>query len=128
MRFLLSTGWCSYSFFGWLLFAGPIACFDASSPPPTERTCEDNCDRQVSAGCANTTVDLAATCKQACIAYRVNYPDCASEMNRMSGCVNDKVKFSCDSSGTLVATPIAVCSDEEYACYHCTGDFAPCRN
>ena len=113
---------------GFLAVALISACFGATKPPPGEKTCEDNCDRQLGAGCANTAADFGATCKRACVAYRATYPDCVNLLNAMSGCVNDKVTFSCDSSGSLTHDPVAICMDEEYACYACTGDFAPCRN
>jgi hypothetical protein len=117
------------SVFGCLaLVALASACFSSTKAPPTEKTCEDNCDRQVRAGCANTPTDFGASCKQACLAYRATYPDCVALMNAMSGCVSDKVTFGCDSSGGLTHDPIAICMNEEYGCYACTADFAPCRN
>jgi hypothetical protein len=111
-----------------LLIAAPVACFSSSKRPPSEKTCESNCDRQVNAGCSKAAADLATTCKQACLAYRVSFPDCVLEMDTMSGCVEDKVRFSCDPTGGISADPVAICMDEEYACYDCTGEFAACRN
>ena len=104
------------------------ACFSTTKAVPSENTCEDNCDRQLRAGCTNTAPDLGATCKQSCLAYRATYPDCVAVLNAMSGCVNDKVTFSCDASGSLTHDPVGICMDEEYDCYACTADFAPCRN
>lgn len=105
-----------------------VGCFTAPKPPPSEKTCESNCDRQVRLACPESPPDLESTCKQACLVYRVSYPDCIPQMDRMSGCVEDKVIFSCDGKGKLTRDPVAVCMDEEYACHDCTGDFAPCRN
>jgi hypothetical protein len=114
---------------GWLLLsAAPVACFSTSKAPPSERTCESNCDRQVKAGCSQTEADFAATCKQACLAYRLDYPDCVSEMDTLSGCVEDKVRFSCDPTGALSKDPVAICMDQAYACAGCTGDFSACSN
>jgi hypothetical protein len=103
-------------------------CFSGTNPAASERTCEDNCDRQVRAGCATMAADFGVTCKQACLAYRATYPDCVALLNAMSGCVNDKVTFSCDASGSPTHDPVGICMNEEYDCYACTGDFAPCRN
>jgi len=103
-------------------------CFSASKAPPTERTCESNCERQARLGCPKTEPDFEATCKQACLIHRVNYPDCTAQMNSMSGCVEDRVTFSCDVNGRITNDPVAICMDEEYACYACTGVFEPCRN
>lgn len=111
-----------------LLIAASGGCFSSSEPPPSEKTCEANCDRQVKAGCSQTAADFAATCKRSCLAYRVDYPDCISEMDTMSGCVDDKVRFTCDPTGDISNDPVAICADQEYACYACTGDFSACRN
>jgi hypothetical protein len=105
-----------------------MGCFTAPKAPPSEKTCESNCDRQVKLGCAKSEPDLETTCKQACLIYRVDYPNCVAQMDAMSGCVEDKVTFSCDANGKITTDPIAICMDEEYACYACTGEFAPCRN
>ena len=113
--------------FGALFLAVP-ACFVGPSTPGSEKTCESNCDRQVRAGCSQTAVDLAVTCKQACQVYRADYPDCSSTMNAMSACVDHKVTFTCEPNGNSSANPVAVCSDEEYACIGCTGDTSACRN
>jgi hypothetical protein len=105
-----------------------MGCFTASEAPPTEKTCESNCDRQARLACPKSEPNLATTCKQACLIYRVNYPDCVAQMDAMSGCVQHKVTFSCDNNGKLTTDPVAVCMDEEYACYACVGEFTPCRN
>ena len=106
----------------------PMGCLVAPSAPGSEKTCESNCDRQVKASCAKTPADFAGTCKQACVAYRVDYPDCLSQMNDMSACVDHKVAFSCEPSGDISANPVAVCTNVEYACIDCTGDVSSCRN
>ena len=111
-----------------LLAAALAGCFGGPNPPPSEKTCEDNCDRQVRANCSQTPVDYATTCKQACVAYRASYPGCVDQMDAMSGCVDRKVSFGCDSNGAITTNPIAVCMTEEYACYDCTNDFVVCRN
>ena len=106
----------------------PMGCLASPSAPGSEKTCESNCDRQVKASCAKTPTDFARTCKQACLAYRVDYPDCLSQMNDMSACVDHRVAFSCEPSGDISANPVAVCTNEEYACIDCTGDVSSCRN
>ncbi len=111
-----------------LSIAASGSCFSSSKPRPSEKTCESNCDRQVNAACSQTAADFAATCKRGCLAYRMDYPDCISEMDTMSGCVEEKVRFTCDRTGAISADPVAICGDEEYACYACTGDFSACRN
>lgn len=113
---------------GALIVAWIAGCFSSSRSAPTEKTCEDNCDRRVEAGCASTAADFGASCKQACVAYRATYPDCVQALNALSGCVNDKVTFSCDPDGSLSADPVAICVNEADDCYACTGDFASCRN
>jgi hypothetical protein len=110
------------------LVALPGACLVGPSTPGGEKTCEANCDRQVAAGCSKTGTDFSASCKQACLVYRADYPDCVSLMNAMSACVERKVTFTCEPSGTVSANPVAVCANEEYACSGCTGDFTACRN
>jgi hypothetical protein len=105
-----------------------VACWNGPSEPPSEKTCESNCDRQVRAGCAQTASDFASTCKQACVGYRASFPNCIDQLNAMSGCVDKKVTFVCDANGAISTNPIAVCITEEYACHACTGDFAMCRN
>lgn len=110
------------------LFLFVPGCFIGPSSPGSEKTCESNCDRQVKAGCSKTAADYAETCKQACLAYRASYPDCISLMNAMSACVERKVTFTCEPSGSISANPVAVCMNEEYACSDCTGYVSACRN
>jgi hypothetical protein len=112
---------------GLLLLATPSACFSSSSTPPSEKTCESNCERQVKAGCPKTPADYATTCTQGCLVYRVDHPDCVSEMDELSGCVDKKVSYSCDATGAIVGNPVATCLNEDYACYACTGDWSMCR-
>lgn len=109
----------------WIPAAG---CFSAPEAPPTEKTCQSNCERQARLGCSATDADFEATCKDACLAYRASYAACVQAMNSMSGCVDHKVTFSCDATGRIAHDPVAICMEEEYACYACTGDFEPCRN
>jgi hypothetical protein len=106
----------------------PAGCLSGPEAPGSEKTCESNCDRQVEVGCSKTTADFAATCKQGCLVYRVDYPNCLSQMNAMSACVDRKVTFTCEPSGAISANPVAVCMNEEYACIDCTGDEAACRD
>jgi hypothetical protein len=75
-----------------------------------------------------TSTDFAGSCKSACVAYRVDYPSCVSQMNAMSACVDRKVTFSCEPNGAISANPVAVCMNEEYDCSICTGDVSACRN
>jgi hypothetical protein len=110
------------------VLASAAGCFSAPDTPPTERTCELNCERQAKLGCSTSEADFEATCKQTCLTYRLNYPTCVDAMNAMSGCVEHRVRFSCDVNGHIAHDPIAICKDQEYACYACTGDFTPCRN
>jgi hypothetical protein len=113
---------------GALLFLVPPAgCLSGPDTPGSEKTCESNCDRQVRAGCSQTASDFAANCKQGCLVYRVDYPDCLSQMNAMSACVDRKVTFTCEPSGDLSANPVSVCMNEEYACIACTRDTTACR-
>jgi len=113
---------------GSLLFlVAPAGCLSGPDTLGSEKTCESNCDRQVRAGCSKTTADFAASCKQGCLAYRVDYPSCLPQINAMSACVDHKVTFTCEPSGDLSANPVAVCMNEEYACIDCTGDEAACR-
>jgi hypothetical protein len=109
-------------------WAPGFGCFSGPGAAPTEKTCASNCDRQAKLGCSTTAADFETTCKQACLAYRVSYPACIDAMNAMSGCVEDRVKLSCDANGRIAHDPIGACMDEEYACYACTGVFEPCRN
>ena len=113
--------------FGSLCMVAP-ACFTGPSTPGSEKTCESNCDRQLEARCAKTSQDFLGTCKQGCVAYRVDYPDCRAQMNAMSACVDHKVTFTCEPGGDISANPVAVCANEEYACIDCTGDVSACRN
>jgi hypothetical protein len=113
--------------FGTLCLVVP-ACFVGPSTPGNEKTCESNCNRQVQAACSKTAAEFAETCKHACMAYRVDYPDCLVQMNTMSACVDRKVTFTCEPNGDISANPVAVCLNEEYACMDCTGDVSACRN
>ena len=116
-------------FVAWLLFLIPPAgCFSGPATPGNEKTCESNCDRQVKAGCSKSAADFATTCKQGCVVYRVDYPNCLSQMNAVSACVDRKVTFTCEPSGDVSADPVAVCMNEEYDCIDCTGDESACRN
>lgn len=111
-----------------LLVLTGAACFSGPGSAPTEKTCEANCDRQSQAGCSATTATAIADCKQGCIIYRADYPDCVSPMNAVSGCVDSKVTYICDAKGNVVGAPVAVCSTLEYDCQACTGDVTACRN
>jgi hypothetical protein len=114
---------------GSLVFlVAPAGCLSSPDTPGSEKTCESNCDRQVNAGCSKTTTDFAATCKQGCLVYRVDYPDCLAQMNAVSACVDHKVTFTCEPTGDISADPVAVCMNEEYACIDCTGDEDACRD
>jgi hypothetical protein len=123
-----SASW-SLFFLGLLsLLVPPSGCLSGPDAPGSEKTCESNCDRQVKAGCSKTTADFAGTCKQGCLVYRVDYPNCLSQMNAMSACVDHNVTFTCEPSGDISANPVAICMNEEYACIDCAGDEAACRN
>jgi hypothetical protein len=104
-----------------------VACFSASAPPPSEKTCESNCDRQASAGCEKTPADFVTECKQGCLVFRANFPDCVSAMDAVAGCVDRKVTYHCNANGDVEGSPVASCLNEDYACYACTGDFSMCR-
>lgn len=105
----------------------PVGCFSGPDSPGSVKTCQSNCDRETAAGCSMTSTDFASSCKSACMAYRVDYPSCVSQMNAMSACVDRKVTYSCEPSGAVSANPVAVCMNEEYACSSCTGDVSACR-
>lgn len=106
----------------------PLGCLSGPNAPGSVKTCQSNCDRQAKAGCSSTPVDFATSCESACVVYRADYPNCGSQMNAMSACVDRKVSFSCGPSGDVSANPVAVCMNEEYACSNCTGDVAACRD
>ncbi len=114
---------------GALLFlVVPLGCFSGPDAPGSVKTCQSNCERQVKAGCSSTPAEFATSCESACVVYRADYPDCVSQMNAMSACVDRKVTFSCEPNGAVSANPVAVCMNEEYACSDCTGDVSACRN
>jgi len=41
-------------------------------------------------------------------------------------CVAEKVTYSCDANGTLIATPSGACANEDAACLSCTNDVFGC--
>jgi len=113
--------------FGSLVLLAAIGC--GSSGPkrqPGDATCEAMCDRQGAAGCPTANAEYVALCKQLCAATRAAYPQCVAQMDAIYACVAEKVTYSCDANGTLIATPSGACANEDAACLTCTNDILGC--
>jgi hypothetical protein len=104
-----------------MLSAAFLACggVDEEEKPVT---CEQDCARQVAAGCPNTPEDYLETCTQGCASNRQNIGTaCRDELDAIYVCAGSKQKYTCNSSGAVYPDPIAACAAEAIACAACAG-------
>ena len=81
--------------------------------------CNEWCDHQVAAGCANTPAGYATACKALCAATTQATPEpCRDELSVQQAC-SARLQFQCDTSG--IARPVGNCARESAACAQCAG-------
>ena len=111
--------------FGSLVLLAAIGC-GSSGPKRQPGDCEAMCDRQGAAGCPTANAEYVALCKQLCEQTRAAFPQCTPQMDAIHACVVEKVTYSCDGNGTLIATPDGACDNEDAACFTCTNNILGC--
>jgi len=104
-----------------VLLLGACSSSEATTVDPAT-ACEQDCDRQVAAGCPKTPASWGTSCKSFCDAVRKSVlPACVDQFNAQYTCSIAKMTWSCTASGTFQGTPSGACANEAVACSKCNG-------
>jgi hypothetical protein len=89
-------------------------------------SCEEDCERQIAAGCEKMPPNYYESCVALCDYVAAAVPEqCQKEHEAMRACVATKITYSCNANQTLQASPTGACSKEGAACFACSPSCLP---